>query len=164
MAERSDCALLRAATPQDLEQLYRVEVLCFGERHFRQDHLDWILRNPKAMTLVEDEGAGVVGALMLLFEGQVCRVLSVAVLPNERRRGLGRRMMIATEEISRGRGCTIIRLEVSTRNLGAIEFYRRLGYEIDGVLPRYYSWGEDAYSMRKAVPLVAETTDSGLGQ
>lgn len=154
--------MLRSATPQDLEQLYRVEVTCFGERHFRREHLDWILRNPKALTLVEDGGAGVVGALMLLFEGQVCRVLSVAVVPSERRRGLGRRMMAATEEISCGRGCTVIRLEVSTRNLGAVEFYRRLGYEIDGVLPRYYSWGEDAYSMRKAVPLIAETMDPGL--
>lgn len=119
------------------------------------DHLDWILKNPRAMTLVEDGGPLMTGALMLLFEARVCRVLSVAVVPEERRRGLGSRMMRAAEEASRERGCTVVRLEVSTQNPGAAEFYRRLGYEVDGILPGYYSWGEDAFSMHKIV--------SGLG-
>lgn len=126
-------------------------MVCFGKRHFRREHLEWITRNPRALTLVEDDGRGMIGALMLLFEGRVCRVLSVAVIPGARGRGYGRRMMEATEEAARERGCTLVRLEVSTQNGGAIEFYRRIGYETDGFLPRYYSWGEDAYSMHKVV-------------
>jgi ribosomal protein S18 acetylase RimI-like enzyme len=42
---------------------------------------------------------------------------------------------------------------VGTRNFGAIELYRRLGYRTDGVLYGYYSWGEDAYSMSKILPM-----------
>src|SRR5437870_11140517 len=90
--------------------------------------------------------------MMLLFEGHVCRVLSVAVAPKSRRRGIGTLMMQAAEAVCRERGLSTIRLEVSTKNLVAIEFYRRLGYRTDGVLYGYYSWGEDAYSMGKAVP------------
>ena len=133
--------MLRAATPADLEGIYRIEIACFKQRRFRRDHVDWILRNNRALTLVADAGGHFDGAIMLLFEGQVCRVLSVATMPEARRHGLGTEMMKAAETEARRRGCAQVRLEVSTRNYGAIEFYRRLGYKTDGVLYGYYSWG-----------------------
>ncbi len=139
--------MLRAATPADLEGIYRIEIACFKQRRFRRDHVDWILRNERAVTLVEDGGDRLDGAIMLLFEGAICRVLSVATMPERRRHGLGTDMMHAAEAEAHRRGCAQIRLEVSTRNYGAIEFYRGLGYKTDGVLYGYYSWGEDAYSM-----------------
>ncbi len=141
--------MLRRAAASDLDALDQLETECFQERKFRRDHLDWILRNPKALTLLADEGRQLAGAVMLLFEGRVCRVLSVAVAPGSRRKGLGSAMMHAAEEEARARGCELVRLEVSTRNVAAIEMYRRLGYRTDGVLYGYYSWGEDAYSMTK---------------
>lgn len=144
-------SLLRRATPADLEGLYRIEIACFKERRFRRDHVDWILRNERALTLVEDGGQGLAGAIMLLFEGQVCRVLSVATMPEHRRKHLGTEMMKAAEDEARRHGCAQVRLEVSTRNYGAIEFYRGLSYKTDGVLYGYYSWGEDAYSMVRSV-------------
>ena len=57
--------------------------------------------------------------------------------------------MAAAERVARERGATVARLEVSTVNVGAIALYRGLGYRTEGVLPGYYSWGEDAYSMQK---------------
>ncbi len=150
--------LLRRATPADLEAIYRIEVACFQERRFRRDHVEWILRNERAVTLVEEDGQRLTGAIMLLMEGPVCRVLSVATLPEYRRRHLGSEMMRAAETESLRRGCAQVRLEVSTRNYGAIEFYRRLGYRTDGVLYGYYSWGEDAYSMARTLSPPAETS------
>lgn len=156
---RCDRALLRVATRDDLEPLYRVEIECFQERRFRKDHVDWILMNERGLTLVEETERGeILGALMLLFEGTACRVLSIAVVPKARHRGIGTKMMQAAEDSARERGCTVVRLEVSTQNFGAIEFYRGLGYRTDGVLYGYYSWGEDAYSMARAV---APKIDSG---
>jgi ribosomal-protein-alanine N-acetyltransferase len=154
--------LLRPASPSDLEGVYRIEITCFKERRFRRDHVDWILRNERGLTLVEDDGHGLDGAIMLLFEGQVCRVLSVATMPESRRRGLGREMMQTAERVGRGRGCAQVHLEVSTQNYEAIEFYRHLGYRTDGVLYGYYSWGEDAYSMTKS--LVRDPQGAGEGQ
>ncbi len=152
-------SLLRRATPEDLEAIYRIEIACFNERRFRRDHVDWILRNERAVSLVEENGKSLVGAIMLLFEGQVCRVLSVATMPDQRRKHLGTEMMNAAEDEARRRGCAHVRLEVSTRNYGAIEFYRRLGYRTDGVLYGYYSWGEDAYSMVRSVLHEGEMPD-----
>lgn len=154
-------ALLRTASPTDLEGIYRIEIACFKDHRFRRDHVDWILRNERARVLVEEDGGQLAGAIMLLFEGQLCRVLSVATMPDHRRRGLGTEMMRAAEGEARDRGCTQLRLEVSTRNYGAIEFYRGLGYRTDGVLYGYYSWGEDAYGMAK--PLAATAEEPGEG-
>lgn len=152
--------LLRTAGIRDLEALFRFEVLCFQEHHFRQEHLAWILNNDHALTLILDGPEGVTAAMMLLFEGRACRILSVAVAPAARRRGIGTRLMQTAERICLDRGIPLIRLEVSTRNLAAIELYRHLGYRTDGVLYGYYSWGEDAYSMRKSIPLLARTNPS----
>jgi len=158
---RSIPALLRHATTEDLEGIYHIEIACFEEHRFRRDHLDWILRNERALTLVEEGDHGRLdGAIMLLFEGQFCRVLSIATMPERRRKGLGTRMMQAAEEAARKRNCTRVRLEVSTRNYGAIEFYRGLGYRTDGVLYGYYSWGEDAYSMVRSIVEGPETSGS----
>lgn len=132
---------------------------CFQERRFRKDHVEWILANDRALTLVEETEQGrFLGALMLLFEGTACRVLSIAVVPEARRRGIGTKMMQAAEDAARERGCTVIRLEVSTENSGAVNFYRELGYRTDGILYGYYSWGEDAFSMTRFVP---QSVDSG---
>ncbi len=148
---RSATALLRVARPRDLDELVRIEEACFQEHRFRREYLDWIVHNRKALALVEDDGRRLIGACMIFFEARQSRVLSIAVLPEFRRRGLGTRMMQAVERASLERGCSMIRLEVATRNVTAIEFYRELGYETDGLLPRYYSWGEDAFSMRKSL-------------
>lgn len=142
---------MRVAGPADLESLCDFEVRCFPEHPFRRDHIAWIVDNDHALTLVRDATDGLAAVMMLLFEGRTCRVLSIAVAPEDRRRGIATRMMHAAEAISRERGMATIRLEVSTRNFGAIELYRRLGYRTDGVLYGYYSWGEDAYSMGKGV-------------
>ena len=149
----SSHSVLRVAGPADLESLYSFEVSCFQEHPFRRDHVAWILGNDHALTLVQDGVAGFAAVMMLLFEGHTCRVLSVGVNPQARRRGIATRMMRAAEAIGRERGVSTIRLEVSTRNFAAIELYRGLGYRTDGVLYGYYSWGEDAYSMGKSVPV-----------
>src|SRR5881396_2839993 len=143
--------VMRVAGPADLDSLHSFENLCFQEHPFRRDHIAWILDNDHALTLVQDGVDGFAAVMMLLFEGRTCRLLSIGVAHQVRRRGIATRMMQAAEAICRERSVTAIRLEVSTRNLAAIEVYRRLGYRTDGVLYGYYSWGEDAYSMRKAI-------------
>lgn len=152
--------MLRVARPADLEKLHRFEILCFREHPFRRDHIGWILGNEHAVTLVQDGLEGLTAAMMLLFEGRACRILSVGVAPRVRRRGIAMQMMRAAEAICRERGFSSIRLEVSTRNLPAIELYRHLGYRTDGVLYGYYSWGEDAYSMGKTLspPVAAKVS------
>lgn len=143
--------MLRYADLRDLKALEALEAVCFREHRYRPEFLEWILKNARTATLVWVEAGEIAGSVMVLLENGQARVLSVAVHPSRRRGGIGRRLMEAAERVSRERGATAARLEVSTLNAPAIALYRGLGYRTEGVLPGYYSWGEDAFAMRKAL-------------
>ncbi len=142
--------MIRAADVHDLDALYELETLCFAERRFQKEHLLYILKNPRAATFVFENGS-VLGSLMLQDERALTRVLSVGVHPRHRRQGIGRELMAVAEDAARRFHTGEVRLEVNVKNAGALAFYESLGYERMGRLPRYYSWGDDAFAMRKAV-------------
>lgn len=149
--------MIRSATVGDLEALYDLETVCFAERRFTREHLLYILRHPRASTFVYEDGR-VLASLMLHDEDGILRVLSVGVHSSCRRRGIGRRLMALAEDLAAKFRSREIRLEVSTNNDGAVAFYAALGYETSARIPRYYSWGEDAYSMRKPIAVEVRKT------
>ena len=79
-------------------------------------------------------------------------VVSVAVLPVFRNRGLGK---ILVEEAMRGailRKCDELYLEVRCSNTAAVRLYENLGFLIRQRLKTYYRDGEDAYLMAVEFP------------
>jgi len=74
-------------------------------------------------------------------------LVSIAVHPEHRRRGVAQLLMTRLESlIARER---IIRLEVRKNNKPAIAFYTKNGYRLTGVEEHYYRDGEDALMMEK---------------
>ena len=142
--------MIRRATTDDIEELYLLETICFRERRFKKDHILWILHNPNAATFI-DEDRRTRGAVMLIIENSACRIISIAVHPAFRLGGIGQALMAVAEDHAIKHSASEVRLEVGTNNDGAVQFYRKLGYENTGTLPGYYSWGEDAYTMRKSL-------------
>ena len=72
-----------------------------------------------------------VGTVMAGYDGHRGAINYVGVDPELRRRGYGRLLMAASEELLRQRGCPKINLHVRTSNTGVIAFYERLGYKLD---------------------------------
>lgn len=70
-----------------------------------------------------------------------------AVHPKYRRRGYA--SMIMEELISKMNKKQIIYLEVNTKNIAAINLYKKYGLEIIYKRKDYYSIGEDAFIMKK---------------
>lgn len=151
MERRHARSVWRFAGERDLDAIDRIEEICFREHRFRREFLEWVLGNPNARTLVWDESDRIVGSVMILLSGKRMRVLTIAVLPRFRRRGIGDALLDAAERTARGLGARTARLEVSTKNRSAIAMYRRRGYRTDVVLPAYYSWGDDALAMEKTL-------------
>ncbi len=143
--------VIRQGTPGDLRAVHQLEKACFGRRAFSRDHVARILRDPSSVTYITMEDGHLVASIMVRLEGEIARVLSVGVHPRYRNRGMGRDLMGLGEAEAIKRGAQEMALEVSVNNSGAIEFYKLLGYGIRGVLHHYYSWGEDAYLMTKAL-------------
>ncbi len=144
--------MLRQADLSDVPALYKIEKKCFGRRGFSKAHIIWTLKNPQGSTYLYYVDGHPVGTVMLRQEGEVGRVVSLGVLPGHRRQGIGAELMRQAEEFMRDKGARVMLLEVGVHNEAAIAFYERLGYETDGLLEGYYSWGEDACRMRKALP------------
>lgn len=74
-------------------------------------------------------------------------VVSIAVLPEERKKGIGK---ILVEESLNGvklRKCDELYLEVRCSNNDAVRLYEKLGFIIKQRLKSYYRDGEDAYLM-----------------
>ncbi len=59
------------------------------------------------------------------------------------RRGLGRRLLEEVVRMAEREGCRVVGLETQTTNVPAITFYRRAGFQIEGIDLSYYS-NEDA--------------------
>lgn len=74
-----------------------------------------------------------VGTVMAGDEGRRGWINLLAVDPNLRRKGIGRRLMHEAETRLRATGCPKINLQVRETNPEAIAFYKRLGYTDDRV-------------------------------
>ena len=77
------------------------------------------------------------------------RVLSLAVSPDHRRRGVATRLMRGAFDVLRERGFDSVGLEVRVSNEPAQSLYEGLGFGVVGVDESYYGDGEDALLMER---------------
>jgi ribosomal protein S18 acetylase RimI-like enzyme len=84
--------------------------------------------------LVAENADGIVGTIMIGYEGHRGWINYLAVAPEQRRRGLGRKLMAEAEQRLRAEGCPKINLQVRKRNVEAVRFYEALRYRQDEVL------------------------------
>jgi ribosomal protein S18 acetylase RimI-like enzyme len=76
----------------------------------------------------------VVSTAMGGYEGHRGWINYLAVAPDCRRRGFGKRLVLAIEESLKGLGCPKINLQIRAGNAEAIKFYENLGYSCDDVI------------------------------
>jgi ribosomal-protein-alanine N-acetyltransferase len=75
-------------------------------------------------------------------------VASIGVHPQFRRRGLGRRLLVACE---RRLESNRVRLSLRKTNEAALELYLQAGYSRVDIWPKYYRDGEDAIVMERII-------------
>lgn len=96
------------------------------------------------------------GMILARIAGDEAEIVTLAVMPTGRRRGLGRALVTAAKEEAAAGGARAIFLEVSTANLPAQALYAGTGFVEVGRRPRYYLDGADALLMRaRLTPHVA---------
>lgn len=89
--------------------------------------------NPEWFLVAEADGS-VIGAVMAGYEGHRGWINYLAVNPSYRRRGLGRTLMLEAERRLKAAGCPKINLQVRPENRGAVAFYERLGFAVEGAI------------------------------
>ena len=79
----------------------------------------------------------------------VGHIMTIDVLPESQRAGLGSRLLAAAEDRLRAVPCHTVMLETAVDNAAALAFYKRHQYSVVKVVPRYYGNGVDAIVLEK---------------
>lgn len=85
----------------------------------------------RELFLVGEINERVVATVMGGYDGFRGWVYHLAVAPEFRRRGFGRRMMEVVERELLGLGCPKVNLQVRASNRDVIDFYEAIGYRIE---------------------------------
>jgi ribosomal protein S18 acetylase RimI-like enzyme len=75
----------------------------------------------------------IIASVMAGYDGHRGWLYYLGVDPAHQKRGYGRQLVTAAEELLRAMGCPKINLQVRSSNTGVIAFYEELGYASDGV-------------------------------
>lgn len=108
------------------------------------DAISLQLALPGTFGLFDERG----GMLLGRVASDEAEVLTLAVAPMVRRRGIASRLLLAAQAEVRARGSAAMFLEVSTGNSGALALYRRAGFIEVGRRRRYYADLSDALVLR----------------
>jgi [ribosomal protein S18]-alanine N-acetyltransferase len=147
---------LRAFEAKDLPELLRLDARCFPPQiSYSRAELQYFVRHPRSTTTVAESDGQIAGFCVVDWKLEAGRkvghFITIDVVPELRRNGLGRQLMQAGEKELAAMGCVAITLEVATNNKGAQAFYEHLEYRQTGRIPGYYADGTDALVMRKAL-------------
>ncbi len=141
---------IRGFRPGDLESLRRIDEACF-EPGIAFDTKEFLfhLSRPHSVTRVAEIGGVIAGfAIGYMQCGTAGYVVTIDVLGELQRKGVGTALMAALHELFRRAGAEISYLEADSGNEIALAFYRHLGYEPLEILEGYYTGGRDAIRMK----------------
>ena len=130
--------VFREMRKADVGRVHEMECACF-RTPWSKLSLMGELRNDIAVYLVA-ECNGIVagyGGMWVLYDE--AHVTNIAVMPDFRRNGIARALMLQLMEHAIARGATSMTLEVRESNLPAQTLYAQLGFVQNGFRPRYYT-------------------------
>ena len=78
-------------------------------------------------------------------------IMTIAVAPEFRRKGIAKELIARLESWAKARGAIAMMLEVDVSNIEAIKLYQNLGYESLNIRKNYYGYGRDAQIMRRGL-------------
>jgi ribosomal-protein-alanine N-acetyltransferase len=150
---------LRKFVPDDLQTVMQINRVCLPENYTDFFFVDLHQRFPETFIVAEEDGK-VTGYIMCRVEvglsnygfGGLIRkghVVSIAVLPNSRRKGMASALINRAMEGMAYYKAKQFFLEVRVTNESGITLYKKLGFEVTRTINGYYSDGEDAYVMTK---------------
>ncbi len=96
--------------------------------------IDRKIEHADDLLLVATIGAGVVGTVMVGYDGHRGWINYLAVDPAQQRQHLGARLMDEAERRLRASGCAKVNLQIRRTNSDVRSFYERLGYADEDVV------------------------------
>lgn len=137
--------MIRVATADDSARLAEIHAASFSQAWDAAAFAS-LLSGQGVAALIESDGF-----VLIRTVADEAEVLSIAVLPAARRRGVAKALLSAATAAAREAGAQRLFLEVSAHNTAALALYRRAGFAEIGRRRAYYADGADAHAMALAL-------------
>ena len=139
--------LIRRAKKSDVDTLFEIETISFGDISFSKRALTYHIVNN--LVLCAELDGKTVGYICFspLTKNKKRRIYSIAVHPSARGQHIAEKLMLESESKSKAH---TIYLEVDENNRPALYLYLKLGYTVFGTYPGYYG-DSDALRMKKVI-------------
>jgi ribosomal-protein-alanine N-acetyltransferase len=136
---------MRRATRADIDVLAAIHGSAFAATDaWSRDVFDLQLALPNVFALLHEAG----GLILVRIAADEAEILTLAVTPSERCRGIGYFLLMKATEAAESLGVRSLFLEVSVVNINARALYTKAGFQKAGRRPHYYSDRSDALVLR----------------
>jgi ribosomal protein S18 acetylase RimI-like enzyme len=157
---------IRQFEQADFDTLWRIDQACFDPQlAYSRPELAFYMRRPGSFTLVAESERGearsnggregeipavaLLGFVVAESRRKSAHIITIDVIKEARRLGVGSALLQAAEERLLGAGAVVVALETPVNNEAAIRFYKRKGYFVEKTVAGYYSNHVDALVMMK---------------
>ncbi len=136
---------IRVCEEKDLEPIVEIE-----KESFDHPYSPYIFEKflGSDIFLLAEVDEKVVGYIMGDIRGEYGLLVSIAVLPDFRREGIGTRLI---DELIERMDVPSLRLTLRPHNRGAFDFYKNMGFRYVGVIKDYYKNDDNAIVMEKSL-------------
>lgn len=133
--------------------MHAIDGICFpGDIAFSRSELGRCLNQPGSIARLAEGSGRILGFVVAQIEsGDRAHIVTLDVIPEARRQGIGTALMNAMHEELGKRGVRVSFLEVGVHNIAARRLYEGLRYRDLGILRGYYRGREDACSMGRTI-------------
>jgi [ribosomal protein S18]-alanine N-acetyltransferase len=149
---------IRRCLPSDLPSVVSINWATLPEHYTDSFFQDRLKESPETFLVAENEEGKIVGYIMCRIEygfsnlkryglARKGHIVSVAVLEEHRKAGVGQALLEESMSGMKLRGCSEAYLEVRVSNDPAVALYQKLGYKTVTTHHEYYRDGESALVM-----------------
>ncbi len=95
---------------------------------------------PRSTVLIADTSTGVAGVCVVEWQSDTeAEIRNLAVDPVQQGQGLGRALLVGTEELARQRGIRQLRVCTGNSSLGPFALYQKAGFDLIALRRHYFT-------------------------
>ncbi|SKB87822.1 ribosomal-protein-alanine N-acetyltransferase [Lachnospiraceae bacterium] len=129
----------RRLSIEDIPSVSKLEKETFGSEAWSEKDYIEVLGLSYAYYLVVYEGEKLIGSCGLRNMCGDGEITNVMIVPNERKKGIGEKMLLELMSRTKEIGVREFTLEVRSQNMPAIGLYKKLGFVEEGMRPKFYT-------------------------
>jgi ribosomal-protein-alanine N-acetyltransferase len=134
---RGGVAVIEPATSRDAWRLAQLHGASF-HRGWDEGEFEQMLNERNTLVHRLRQGRNIIGFAVSRMAADEAEILSIAVDPQHRGRGLSRNLLLTHLGHLAGHGVRTVFLEVEENNQPALQLYNRAGFTVNGRRERYY--------------------------